>query len=193
MTIPTQSYTAPARWLHWSMAALVLCMIPAGVIMTQQGLDRSLQNTLFIFHKNTGVLLIILIVIRMIYRARTAPPPEPAHLPAWQAKIAGLTHAALYGLLLIVPVSGYIRVKAGGFPIETLDAMNIPSLVPRSDALAEVAKSVHYFGGLLIAALIVMHIGAALHHGIVKKDGVFSRMWPGGTPKSDAGKASGGM
>jgi cytochrome b561 len=77
-----------------------------------------------------------------------------------------------------------VRVKAGGFPIESLDALSIPSLVPRSEALAEIAKTVHYGAGLLLIALIAMHIGAALFHGMVKQDGVFSRMWPpvgGGT------------
>jgi len=178
MAISDTRYRLPARLLHWLMAVLILLMIPAGVIMTQQGLDRSLQNTLFIFHKNTGVLLLILILIRIVYRLSQKPAALPDDMPDWQHKIAALSHGALYVLLFVVPLSGYIRVKAGGFPIETLDAMGIPSLAPRSDALAAIAKSVHYYGGLAIAALIVLHIGAALHHGIVKKDGVFSRMWP---------------
>lgn len=178
MAISETRYRGPARLIHWTMAVLVLAMIPVGILMTQQGLDRSLQNSLFIFHKNVGVLLLILIVIRIGYRLGHKPAPLPADLPDWQHRIAGLSHAALYGLLLLVPLAGYIRVKAGGFPIESLDALGVPSLVTRSDALAEVAKSIHYFGGLAIAGLIAMHVGAALYHGIVRKDGVFSRMWP---------------
>ncbi len=178
MTMPTQPYKAPARWLHWSMALLILAMIPAGFIMIQEGLSRSLQNNLFVFHKNVGVLLLLLVVLRLLYRWRNPAPPEPAHLPAWQAKIAGLTHFALYGLLVIMPIAGYIRVKAGGFPIESLDAMGIPALVQKSEAVANFAKAVHFYGGWAIAALAAMHIGAALHHGIIKRDGVFSRMWP---------------
>jgi cytochrome b561 len=99
-------------------------------------------------------------------------------LPAWQHRAAGLSHLALYALLVIMPVAGYIRVKAGGFPIETLDWLGLPSLVARSDAVAEAAKTLHYLGGLAIAALIGMHIAAAAFHGIVRRDGVFSRMWP---------------
>lgn len=171
-------YRGPARLIHWVMAVLVLAMIPVGVIMTQQGLDRSLQNSLFIFHKNIGVLLLILIVIRLGYRLTHKPAPLPPDIPEWQHRIAGLSHAALYALLFVMPVAGYVRVKAGGFPIETLDALGVPALVPRSDALAEVAKTIHYFGGLAIAALIAMHVGAALYHGVVRRDGVFSRMWP---------------
>lgn len=178
MTIPATSYRTPARWIHWLMALLILPMIAGGVIMIQEGLPRAFQNALFITHKNVGTLLLLLIVIRLIYRWRNAPPPEPSHLPAWQVKIAGVTHVLLYVLLLMMPFAGYIRVRAGGFPIEGLDALGIPALVQRSDALAAFAKSVHFYGAWTIALLIAMHIGAALHHGLIKRDGVFSRMWP---------------
>ncbi|MEL6587004.1 MAG: cytochrome b [Pseudomonadota bacterium] len=179
MAISATSYKVPAKILHWSMGLLVLAMIPVGFLMIQEGLSRSLQNSLYIFHKNTGVLLLVLIVIRIVYRLRNAPPPEPDHLPAWQVKVAGLTHGVLYALLLLMPLTGYVRVRAGGFPIETLDAWGIPALVPKSDALASVAKSIHFYGGWAIAILVALHVGAALQHGLIKKDGVFSRMWLG--------------
>jgi len=171
-------YTATARALHWIMAILVLLTVPAGFLMVQEGLDRAVQDRLFIFHKNVGVLLLVLIVVRLAWRARTPAPPLPAQVPAWQARIAGLSHAALYALLVILPLAGYIRVRAGGFPIESLDALGAPSLVPRSDALAEVAKTIHVYAAFAIAAVMATHIGAALFHGIVKRDGVFSRIWP---------------
>ncbi|WP_292292865.1 cytochrome b [Marivita sp.] len=176
--MPERRYRLAPRLIHWTMAVIVLMTIPAGLLMVQEGLDRGLQNSLFIFHKNVGVLLFALILLRIAIRLRTPPPPLPEHVPAWQEKIAWLTHLGLYALLLLMPIAGYIRVKAGGFPIETLDALGAPSLVPRSDALAETAKTVHYLGALAISALIAMHIGAAAFHGIVRKDGVFSRMWP---------------
>jgi cytochrome b561 len=166
------------------MAVLIVLTIPAGFLMVQQGIDRGVQNALFLYHKNVGVLLFVLVLTRLAWRWWRPAPPAPAHLPGWQARIAKLTHAALYALMVVVPVAGYVRVKAGGFPIETLDALGVPSLVPRSDALAELAKSVHYISALVIAAMISVHIAAALFHGIVKRDGVFSRIWPplGGRP-----------
>ncbi|MCU0912180.1 MAG: cytochrome b [Rhodobacteraceae bacterium] len=174
----TQGYAAPARALHWIMAVLILLTIPAGFVMVQPGIGRSLQNALFIYHKNVGVLLLLLVILRIVWRLRNPAPPLPGHMAGWQAGIARLTHLALYVLLVILPVAGYIRVRAGGFPIESLDALGLPALVPRSDALAETAKAVHYFAGLAIAAVVAMHVGAALLHGIVLRDGVFSRMWP---------------
>ena len=139
---PTEpGYRTPARLLHWIMALLALLTIPAGFLMIQQGLPRGLQDSLFIFHKNIGVVLLVLIVLRLIYRALRKPPPEPATLPPLQRLAAALTHAGLYLLLLIMPVAGYIRVRAGGFPIEGLDAMGVPALVPRSVLSAAMASS----------------------------------------------------
>lgn len=160
------------------MALIVLMMIPAGLIMVQDGIDRSLQNALFLFHKNVGVLVLLLLLVRVLYRWFRPPPPLPDGFPDWQHRIAGATHGALYLLLFAMPVAGYVRVRAGGFPIETLDAMGIPALVPRSDALADTATAMHYYGGLAIIAIIAMHIGAACYHGILRRDGIFSRMWP---------------
>jgi cytochrome b561 len=178
MTQTATTYRTPARLLHWVMALLVLMTIPAGVVMVQEGISRQLQNSLFIFHKNVGVLLLVLVALRLIYRWRVAPPPLPAAMPDWQKRAANLSHAGLYTLLVLVPVAGYTRVKAGGFPIESLDAMGVPSFVPRSDALASVAQTVHFLGGLAIGALIALHVAAALQHGLLKRDGVFTRMWP---------------
>lgn len=171
-------YSAPARALHWLMAVLILPTIPAGLVMVQEGIDRGLQNALFLYHKNVGVLLLGLVVLRLLWRWRNPAPPLPAAVPAWQARVAGLSHAAIYVLLVVVPVAGYTRVRAGGFPIETLDALGVPTLVPRSDTVAGIASTIHFGAGLVLAALIALHIGAALHHGIVRRDGVFARMWP---------------
>ena len=174
----TPRYAHPARALHWLMAVLVLLMVPAGFIMVQPGIDRSLQNALFIYHKNAGVLLFLLIALRLFVRWRNTPPPKPGSVPAWQASMANATHWGLYAVLLVQPVTGYVRVRAGGYPIEVLDALGAPLILPQSEALAGVAKAVHHWTGVTVAALIALHVGAALFHAIVRRDGVFSRMWP---------------
>lgn len=173
-----QRYTATARLLHWVMAALILSMLPAGFVMVQQGIPREVQNALFLYHKNVGVVVLGLAMLRLLWRWRHPAPALPATMPALQAGVAHVSHALLYLLMLVVPLAGYVRVRAGGFPIEMLDPLDLPGLVPRSDALAAVAKSVHYYGGVAVAVLLVMHIGAALYHGMILRDGVWSRMGP---------------
>lgn len=174
----TSRYGNAARLLHWLMAVLILLTIPVGLLMTQSGIDRDLQNALFIYHKNVGVCLLVMVTLRLAVRWRHPPPPVPTSLPRWQASVASTTHRVLYLLLIIVPVAGFVRVQAGGYPVEMLDALGMPFLVPRSDELADQAKSVHYWAGLLIIGFIAMHISAALLHGVVKRDGVMARMWP---------------
>ncbi|MFU8863449.1 MAG: cytochrome b [Rhodobacterales bacterium] len=173
-----QHYKAPARWLHWSVALLVLTMLPVGLLMVQEGLERAVQDRLFIFHKNVGVIVGLLVILRLAYRALNPPPRLPSAIPQWQKTVSAWTHGILYGLIFLLPVSGYIRVRAGGFPIEMLDGLGFGTFLPRSDTLAETAKTIHYFGGLALMALIALHVGAALYHGLIKRDGVLQRMWP---------------
>ncbi|MEL6913561.1 MAG: cytochrome b [Pseudomonadota bacterium] len=178
ISVTVHGYPTISRWLHWITAVVVLLTIPVGVIMTTEGLSRPVQNSLFIYHKNVGVVIILLVLARLLVRAVTVSGPLPAAMPTWQRQAAAVSHGALYVLLLVMGISGYIRVTAGGFPIEMLNALNVPPLVPRSDALADTAKWVHATVRFAIAAFILLHIGAALQHGLIKRDGVFSRMWP---------------
>lgn len=176
-------YPTVSRWLHWLTAIVVIATIPVGVIMTTEGLSREVQNTLYIFHKNVGVIILLLVAARLVTRAVTVSHPLPTTLPDWQRRAAGVSHAALYVLLIVMAVSGYIRVVAGGFPVEMLDAVNFPPLVPRSDALAETAQWVHSTARFVLVAFIALHVAAALQHGLIKRDGVFTRMWPPNRPR----------
>ncbi|SFC73367.1 cytochrome b [Tropicimonas isoalkanivorans] len=173
-----QGYSTTARVMHWIIAVLVLLMIPAGITMIQEGISRPLQDTLFLFHKNTGVIVLLLMVARLLYRRAKPPPPLPATVPDWQRRAAGLSHGALYVLLFVMPISGYVRVRAERYPIEGLDALGIGTLLPHSKALAGFAQGLHQAAAFLLIAVLLVHIGAALQHAFIRKDGVFSRMWP---------------
>lgn len=173
-----QGYARPARLYHWIIALLVLLMIPAGLIMIREGLPRPVQDTLFIFHKNAGLLVFLLMLARLIWRLRHPVPPLPPEIAPWQRRAAELTHLALYVLLIAMPVSGYLRVRLDRFPIESLDAMSVPPLVPKNEALAGFFQSVHQICALLLIALLALHVAAALHHALIRRDGVWARIWP---------------
>lgn len=172
------SYKPLARWFHWISALLVLLTIPVAIAMLRPGIARSIQDPLFLFHKNIGVVILILVALRLAYRLLNPPPPLPESVPHLQRLVAEVTHWALYGLLLAMAVSGYIRVVAGGFPLEVFDSLGLPRLAPRSDSLAETAKQIHAILRIPLVILIAVHIGAALYHGMVKRDGIFQRMAP---------------
>lgn len=175
--IAPQKFSATTRFLHWLVAIMVLATMPIGVIMLLDGLERTTRDLLFILHKNGGVILFLLVVLRIIWRGVSPAPALPASVPAWQVRAANLAQWSLYALLLLMAVSGYIRVRAGGFPIEMLDALGVPPFVPRSESLAQTAQAIHGNARYLLAALIVIHVIAAISH-LVRRDGVFSRIWP---------------
>lgn len=170
-------YSGVTRLLHWVVGLMVLATIPIGMIMLQPGLARSTQNLLFILHKNGGVIILLLVLLRIVWRLATQAPPLPATVAHWQKRAAHWVQVALYALLLVMAISGYVRVRAGGFPVEMLDALGLPTLVPRSDPLAEFAKSVHATARFALVALIAVHVAAALRH-LLARDGVFGRIWP---------------
>jgi cytochrome b561 len=162
---------------HWVTVLLLLVMIPAGLIMTQD-VPRALQDRLFVIHKGLGPLVFLFVLARLIWRLRHPPPPLPAGVPAWQARASRIVHAALYAFLLLQAGSGYVRVTTGGFPIEALRAIGIPPLLPQAKAVGEFASHVHAISVTILIALIAVHISAAAYHGLVRRDGVFTRMWP---------------
>lgn len=170
-------YRATTRLLHWVVGLMVIVTIPIGVIMQQQGLARPTQDLLFILHKNGGVILLLLVLLRILWRFTTPAPVLPPSIPSWQVRTAKTVQIALYTLLIVMAVSGYVRVRAGGFPIEMLDAFGVPAFVPRSEALAETAKSIHSTARFPLVALILLHVAAALKH-LVARDGVFGHIWP---------------
>jgi cytochrome b561 len=181
-------YETTGRVVHWIMAVLVILMVVAGLVMTS-GVERNLQNALFAFHKSTGVIILLLLVFRIAWRAAHPAPPLPDSMPAIQRFAARATHVGLYIFLGIMVISGYVRVTTGGFPIELLNALGIPPLLPRAEHVSEIAETIHAVAKYGLVLLIVMHVGAATLHGIVLRDGVFSRMWPPFRRNSDAAQA----
>lgn len=176
-------YRTPARLMHWVIALAVILMIPAGLIMTSEGLPRPLQDGLYIFHKNLGVILFPLILARLVYRLRHPAPPLPASVPGWQRRAAAVSHWSLYALLVIMPLSGFTRVRADGYPIELLDRLGAGPWIAKSEPLAGAAQAIHGVAGTLLIVVLAVHIAAALQHALIRHDGVWARMWPPVRPR----------
>ncbi|CAN7583520.1 cytochrome b [Bosea sp. LjRoot9] len=182
MAAPPPTYSAAARHFHWATAAAVLVMLPLGFAMTYRGntLDiwDGLTDALFSTHKLIGFLLIWLVAGRLAYRLlRGAPPDEPSLL-WWEKAVSHLVHWLLYGLLLIVPLLGWVGVSL--YPSLTLFGLfDLPRLAAPNQALAENVLRVHGKLAILTALLVGAHIAAALYHHLIRKDGVLRRMLPG--------------
>jgi len=171
-------YAPPARWLHWIMAALVLAVIPAGFVMMNMGSGPA-QDRLFDLHRSIGFTILCLAVLRVLVRILNPPPgrPEGMHRHMWLT--AEAVHYALYALIFVMPVLGWLASNAFGSPVSVFGLFTLPNIVGKDDALADLFGNWHQRLGYLMTGLLVLHIGAGLFHGVIKRDGVFSRMWPG--------------
>jgi cytochrome b561 len=170
-------YSGIAKSLHWIVAICVLTIVPVGIAMNR--VTGDLQNGLFNFHKSLGILILVLMTVRIIYRlAKGAPPHEPG-LPAIFVFAGTATHWALYILLLVTPVLGWVGNSAFGASTPFFGLFDLPAIVAKNDALAERVFGIHKLMGYAIGVLFCMHIGAALFHHFIRGDNVLRRMLPG--------------
>ena len=173
-------YTAAARRLHWLTAAMVIVLIPVGIYMTNRGQATNfdaLTNTLYSWHKLMGFLLLWIVLARLAYRFVVGAPPDEPTLAPLQRIAAHLTHWALYGLLIVVPLLGWFATSA--YPaLDVALGLRLPSIAAPDQKLAERVYQLHKLGAILIGLLALMHVGAALFHHVIRKDNVLRRMLP---------------
>jgi cytochrome b561 len=171
------SYSGIAKLLHWIIALSVLIMVPIGLIMGRIA-SGDVQNLLYHLHRSFGVLVLALMLVRLLYRVvNSAPPPEPT-LTGLQRAVSHLVHLALYALIIAQGLIGWVATSAYGADIWVFGLFIMPNLVAKDQSLAEPLFAVHDVLGFVVAGLLAMHIGAALFHHFIRKDGVLRRMLP---------------
>jgi cytochrome b561 len=174
---PATRYTNTAIVLHWLTALLILGLFPLGLYMSGLALSV-LKLRLYAWHKWFGLTVLTLVLLRLGWRAGHAAPPLPASVPLWQQRIANLLHAAIYLLLLAIPLSGWAFSSAAGVPIVWWGVLPLPMLVAPDHHLAELLSDLHSTLNFTLAGLVAMHVGAALKHHFIDRDGVLLRMLP---------------
>ena len=162
-----------ARVLHWSMALLILAMLFIGVTMVA---SVHLRPGLINLHRPLGILILVLALLRLYNRLRHRPPPLPADLPAWQAWAATASHWLLYALMLAMPLIGWAMLSAGGYPIVLWGGVQLPAIVSHTPSLYALLRGAHSLLAYLLFATVLVHVGAALFHAWVRRDGVFQAM-----------------
>lgn len=171
----TRSYTGIARGLHWLTAALVLIMVPIGIVMANVSLGSS-GDVLYDIHRSIGAILIPLVLIRLAYRLTVPPPPLPDDIPAPQRLAANLMHWSLYTLLVVQGFVGWIATSAYRAPIKVFWLFELPPIWPVDQPFSEKMFGVHKWLGIVLTLLVCVHIVAALYHHFVRKDDVLTRM-----------------
>jgi cytochrome b561 len=175
--MPTaQRYTRTAIVLHWVVAGLVLANFLLGPWMADLPLSPE-KLRLYGWHKGIGVTVFLLMLARLAWR-RWHPAPPAVPMPEWQQRAARATHALLYVLLLLIPLSGWVYSSASGVQVVYLGLVPLPDLVAQDRSLAAILKALHVTLSFALLALVFLHVGAALKHHFIDRDGVLARILP---------------
>ena len=179
-----ESWGWPARLLHWAMAAIILFLLGIGVYMANFVDDLFARFALTQTHKSWGFVVFALVFLRAGWRAaQPAAPAEPEGTKRWEATAARATHFGFYALMLLMPLSGWLMASASrlqddyGIENEVFGLFALPDpFVPGDDGLEAIFQTVHIGGAILLTALLAAHVGAALKHHFILRDGVLLRM-----------------
>lgn len=190
MTRPPHRYHAVAIALHWLIALMIIGLMAAGLWMTGAIRERETQKLAFEvyqLHKSVGLTVLALSLLRLIWRiSHRAPDLPPAMSPTERIAAHG-THWLFYGLMLALPITGWLMVSASplGLPTLYFSGPQIPHLASLADlpmadktlweARLKDSHRLLAYGGM---TLLVLHIAAALRHQFILKDGLMTRMLP---------------
>jgi cytochrome b561 len=171
------SYTRTAIALHWVLAVCLLGQILLGWFLEDIPRGTAARSWYVNLHKSIGLSLGLLIVFRLAWRLRHAPPPLPKRMPAWQRIAASASHRSLYACMLIMPISGYVASNFGEYGVRYFNVVLMPPWGSDNDAIYAFFNGVHVATSYVFVALIAVHALSGLRHALVR-DGVFRRMWP---------------
>ena len=184
-------YTPAAKALHWLIALLIFVLFPLGWVMDDfTGLQKFQA---FNFHKSLGFTVLLLMVLRLIWRSFNPVPELPASMPERQKKAAHGMHHLIYLAIFLMTLAGWAMISASDKPSVLFQLTSFPKLpwlsdLPAGDkkAYKEFFESAHAILGYAVLVLIAAHIAGALYHAIVLKDGVLSSMKPNFGKRSSA-------
>jgi cytochrome b561 len=180
-SLASPRYGAVAIAFHWLLALAIVGSFSLGVYM--HDLPFSIARVkLFNYHKWAGVTILALSALRLLWRLTHRPPPVPARvlaaMPPWQQRAAQLSHGLMYVLFFAVPLLGWAYSSAAGLSIVWFGVLPLPDFVPVNKALADaVLKPLHAYAAFTLAAVVLVHVAAAIKHQFIDRDNLMSRMW----------------
>jgi cytochrome b561 len=174
---------SPTRWgtlsqlLHWLIVALVVAQVTIALVF--KSLHREpLLFALVNLHKSIGITIFALMLIRLLWRWGNRVPDLPAALSAYERMLARGTHVALYVILLVMPLTGWLGSAAHGIPVRWFALVTLPGIVAKSLALSKLMFVAHFWLAILLGVIVTVHIAAALRHHLVLRDDTLRRMVP---------------
>lgn len=187
-----ESWGSLAKTFHWIIVTLIVIEVPVGFLMTytyglnyrDKGAALPLHTLFSQIHHTNGFLILLLATIRLAWRLHGRRPTAEGDHFVFQDRLAGLTHALLYTLLILLPFSGWAALSVYRVaPIWLFDRSNIvPWILPKAPVASPFGYGffghVHVYAVWVGGGLLALHVVAALWHHFVVKDGTLVRMWP---------------
>lgn len=173
-----ETWGAVARAFHWLIAALIFAQFVIGSIAEEMKLTPA-KLDLFVWHKSIGITVLLLAVLRLVWRMGNPPPLPPAGMPGWERKLAALAHWVIYVLIFAVPLSGWWVSDASRVPFKAFFLVPMPDFVATDRALQEAAAEVHEALTMTLLVVVIVHVAAALRHHFLLHDDVLRRMLTG--------------
>ena len=170
-------YSPLSKWIHWITALCVLGIIPGGILMTHME-EGPLQDRIFDLHRSFGVLVFALAVIRVVARKAFGTPAPHEALTPFERRASVAVHHSLLALIFVMPLLGWLMTSAYRVDVSVFGLFTLPHLMPKSEPIYDALSATHGWLGYLMGALILSHIGGAIMHTFIKRDGVLQRMLP---------------
>ena len=172
-TQPTH-FALLARLLHWLMALMIIAMLFIGAGLAASVSER--HEWLIHLHKPLGIAILALVIVRLAVCFSTRQPPLPGDLPQWQVLAAKASHWLLYALMLVLPLLGWAMISAAGDPVMLSHSVQLPALVSANAPLFAVLRKAHGYLAYVLFLTVLLHLAAALFHGLIRRDDVLQSM-----------------
>jgi cytochrome b561 len=175
---PTR-YTAVAQAFHWLIAALVVIQFVLANLADDLPLGAR-KLALLARHKSFGMTVLMLAILRLLWRLKSPPPEMPPSMTPVERILARVTHIAFYVLLFAMPLTGWLMSSAKNYSVSWFGLFTWPDLIGKSETAFDLLRATHEILSDVLLALAVLHILAALKHHFWNKDDVLVRMLPFG-------------
>ena len=164
-----------AKWLHWLVAIGIVVLLYLG--LEQSGMERGPdKQALRDLHGSIALLVLLLMTVRIIWRFMNEVPAHPENTPVWQRVSAPLVHWGIYIAVFVQLISGPITVATGGRAILFFNLFSFSLPVEKNEDKHHFWEGIHEFAWKIVAALLILHVLAALYNHFVAKNNVLRRM-----------------
>ncbi len=162
--------------MHWVVAIVVFGLFGVGLYMVELDYYDSMYKTAPFVHKSIGVLLFLVVIFRLFWRFISPPPNGLETHQAWEKKLAYWVHIALYVLLLVLMISGYLISTADGRAVSVFGWFDVPSVISGIDNQEDIAGEIHEILAYVLISMVAIHAVGALKHHFLDKDHTILRM-----------------